>query len=157
MQEGFSVNSKNQSGMASIVVASVLVVILTLISVGFARIMDRAVKNSVNNQLGTSAYYVSRSGISDTAAYLAVNPNAVADSCDDLLGQNPSGTNKPLEDASQNISAASGGVAKYTCILIDRTPSELNYQKINPFKSQVVRFAATNGVITSALLSWQAS
>src|SRR3990167_4237566 len=130
---------KNQSGMASVVIVSVLVVILTLISVGFARVMDRAVNNSVNNQLGSSAYYVARSGISDASAYLAVTPNASADTCDDLLG-----SGKPLQGASDSLSTASNGVAKYTCILIDQTPTELNYQKIDPFKSQVVKLAASN-------------
>lgn len=145
-------NPENQSGMASVVIVLILVIILTLISVGFARTMDRAIKNSTNNQLGTSAYYVARSGISDASAYLAQNPNTVADTCDDLLGPG-----KPLEGASQSLSDASNGVAKYTCVLIDQTPTELNYQKIPAFKSQVVKLKPSTGSISTLLLSWQGS
>ncbi|HET9850275.1 MAG TPA: hypothetical protein VFP35_01480, partial [Candidatus Saccharimonadales bacterium] len=49
--------SRLESGMASIVVVSVLVVIVTLISIGFARIMNRTVSNAANRQASASATY----------------------------------------------------------------------------------------------------
>jgi Tfp pilus assembly protein PilX len=41
---------RGQQGMASIVVVSVLIIIMTLISIGFARIVNRTAINSANKQ-----------------------------------------------------------------------------------------------------------
>src|SRR3990167_3239232 len=143
----------NQSGMASIVVVSMLVIILTLISVGYARIMSRTLNSSVNNQLGSASYYAARSAISDGSYYLANNPNTVADDCDDLLGTDGEG----LQPASKQFSDASGEAVSYKCILIDQTPTELSYQKIDAFKSQVVKVTPVSGNISRMLFSWQSS
>ena len=147
----------NQSGMASIVVVSILVIILALISLGFARLMDRAISNSLASQLGSAAYYAARSGINDAIAYLAANPTAPsANSCEDLLGTGPPPA--PLQSAADAISQASGGVTEYTCILMERQPTSLNYQKIPPFKSQVVRLSAPAGSsFVNFTVSWQSS
>jgi Tfp pilus assembly protein PilX len=59
-----------QQGMASIVVVSVLVIILTLISIGFARLVSRTVTNSANRQFSASATYAAQSAINDVAGYL---------------------------------------------------------------------------------------
>src|SRR3989344_1933256 len=143
----------NQAGMASIVVVSMLVIILTLISVGYARLMSRTLNSSVNNQLGSGAYYAARSAISDATAYLADNPDVVADDCDDLLGTPGEG----LEPSSNQLLQASNQAVSYKCILIDQTPTELSYQKIDAFKSQVVKLDPVGSAITSLRLTWQGS
>jgi hypothetical protein len=139
--------------MASIVVVSMLVVILALISAGFARLMSRALSDTVNSQLGSAGFYVARSGISDAAAFLAANPGFNAGSCDVLLGDNT----KPLQSASQNISDSSGGTAAYTCILIDNSPTRLIYQKIPAYESQVAKLDPESGSLQSLTISWQST
>src|SRR3989344_5604831 len=130
---GLQILTKDQRGMASIVIVSMLVIILALITAGFARLMSRALSDTVNNQLGSAGYYAARSGISDAAAFLVANPGFQADSCDVLLGD----ASKPLQPASDNLSNSSSGTTAYTCILIDNSPADLIYQKVPAFKSQV--------------------
>ena len=135
--------------MASLVIVSMLVVILTLISLGFAKLMDRALSSSVNSQLGSAAYYAARSAISDVMAFLSVPANS---------GVSVSVCNDPvLADiyTAGNLS----DTTKYTCLLIDQTPQELIYQKIEAFKSQVVKLQPEGAppYIQSVLLSWQST
>src|SRR6266404_2539299 len=95
----------NQNGMASIIIVIILVALLTLISIGFARLMGRSVNNALNNQLNDSANYAAQSGINDTIAYLQKNPGVASTSCSgsgSILGTgqnqiNPNFANDPNE------------------------------------------------------------
>src|SRR3954470_23947004 len=61
---------KRQEGMASIGLVSILVIIMTLISIGFARLMNRNLTNSANRQFSSAATYDAQSAINDVSAYL---------------------------------------------------------------------------------------
>jgi Tfp pilus assembly protein PilX len=127
-QKGFfssqpSVRS-NQKGMASIVIVSVLVVILTLVSIGFARLMNRAITNSTDKELGVAASYASQSGVNDASVYIKANYDATksspldgvaAGSCNTLLGGTP-GVINPNLSGDNNV--------KYTCLTIDPEPTD---------------------------------
>lgn len=53
----------NNRGFASIVVALILVLVFSLITLGFSQIARREQQNALNQQLGTKATYVAESGI----------------------------------------------------------------------------------------------
>src|SRR5665213_2935978 len=61
---------RGQQGLASIVVVSVLIVIMTLITIGFTRLVNRSAVNSANRQFSASATYAAQSAINDVASYL---------------------------------------------------------------------------------------
>lgn len=139
----------NQAGLASVVVVSVLVVVLSLIAIGFSRDMDRAVRQSANSSLGTAATYAARSGINDAIAYIKANPAAMATNCSDLLTDSSSDATKILANLSGD------STTKYTCMLLNPRPTDLAYQKVSSFKSQVVRINPTAN-LSKLMFSWQA-
>jgi Tfp pilus assembly protein PilX len=61
------INIDNESGFASLVVASVLIVVLSLMTVGFAQLMRSNQTSALNKQLSDQAYYAAESGINDAA------------------------------------------------------------------------------------------
>lgn len=145
---------KDQNGLASIVVVGILIVLLTLISLGFARIMDRTVRNALNDETATAAQYAAQSGINDLATYIRSNPNAKAENCKDLI-VSPTGNRGPFY-ASSDLSGDRN--SEYTCILLNQRPTSLVYQRLPAQKSKIIKMTNdAGGSLDSLLISWQST
>src|SRR6185437_4851692 len=152
--------SKNQKGLASIVIVIVLVVLLSLISIGFARLMNRAVNNSLNNQLTSAASYAAQSGVNDAIAYIEQQPDLSKVKSSACIGAN-STPPQPSILNSTNVSpsngfinpffaAGSGGTNtdyQYKCILVNPNPGDLQYD-VPTHHSQVSILNPVNAVLT---------
>ena len=157
----------NQQGMASIVVVSVLVIIMTLISIGFARLVSRSSTSSANRQFSNSATYAAQSAINDVAAYLkqyaAANPGSSflpkstkCSGAGSLIGS--AATPGPFYNDS-NLSGDASRSTQYTCLLLNPTPDNLVYTQVASLKSQVVKVntSAATGALDKLMISWQPS
>ncbi|MDO8591962.1 MAG: hypothetical protein Q7R60_03520 [bacterium] len=136
----------NQEGITSIVVVFVLVTLLTLISIGFTKIMNRSLQSSSASQQATAANYAAESGVNDVLSYLKTQPLTATTKCDDLIK-----TGAPLASAA-NLSG--DGSTAYSCVLVDPNPTSLFYKDLDPYKSQIVKIT-TSAPLTSLLFSWQ--
>jgi len=145
---------KTENGLASIVVVGLLVVLLTLITVGFARIMGRSVQNSTSNETAASASYAAQSGLNDLATYLRTNPDVYATRCNDLIVDSAGNKGPFYNDA--NVSGDKN--TRYTCLLVNQRPTDLVYQNITNLKSKVVKLNTDiiTSSISSFMFSWQA-
>jgi hypothetical protein len=120
-------STKNiQSGFVSILVASILMVIMALITLGFSRVVQNEQRQALDNELSKQAYYAAESGI-----------NVVASSPDIYT------TDKTDCDVSQYNNGyvnAGNEDAKFTCLLIDPTPEDLVFgnDSITTNKSKIV-------------------
>src|SRR5690349_8240457 len=65
----------NERGLASIVVVAVLVVLIALVSIGFSRLTNRDLGQSVEDQKSRAAYYAAESGINDVIKLLKTGSN----------------------------------------------------------------------------------
>lgn len=144
---------KTENGLASIVVVGLLVVLLTLITVGFARIMGRSVQNSTSNETAASASYAAQSGLNDLATYLRTNPNVYATRCNDLIVDS-AGNKGPFYNDS-NVSGDKN--TRYTCLLVNQRPTDLVYQNLTNLKSKVIKLTTDTvaSSISSYMFSWQ--
>jgi len=156
-----------QEGLASIVVVSVLIIIMTLISIGFARLVNRTAIDSANKQFSASTTYAVQSAINDVASYLkqyaAANPGSnflpkstKCNGAGSLIGSTASPG--PFYNDS-NLSNDTSRSTQYTCLLLDPTPSNLVYTQVQNLKSQVVKVntSASSGALDKLMLSWQPS
>lgn len=145
---------KNQeNGLASIVVVGLLVVLLTLITLGFAKIMGRSVQNQTSSETAASASYAAQSGLNDLATYLRTNLNVKATKCNDLIVDS-SGNPRPFYN---DINISGNNNTRLTCLLINQEPMDLAYQNITNLKSKVVKLTtnAVTGSIDSFMFSWE--
>jgi hypothetical protein len=134
-------NNRGQEGMASIISALIIVILLSLISIGFAKIMSRSLENSVNSHLASAADYAAQSGINDAMAYINANGVQPVTSCNAL-----NGSGGPPKSIKFQLS----GDTKYTCILI--SPSSPNLlDTIKPYTSSVEIVQGASRLT----LSWQ--
>jgi len=116
----------NEHGFASLVIALTLIIILSLVTVGFAQLMRREQTNALNKQLSTQAFYAAESGVNDAIKAIQ-NGNGTGDGvhCSSLP---PTGALTPT--SGQNLDTASGHDVSYTCVLVNKNPDKLFHQNV---------------------------
>ena len=134
----------NQAGQVSILIVGVMMILLSLVVVGFSQLMNRELRQALDRQLSTQAFYSAESGVNDTYRYLASTSSPITfTKCDDIK--------KPaVATYFKTISAT----AAYTCILTDSSPTSLKY-KLKPNESTV--FKITPAGLKALAFSWQAT
>jgi hypothetical protein len=156
-----SARRSNQRGMASIVIVAVLVVILTLVSIGFGRLMNRAITNSTDKELSAAASYAAQSGVGDAIKYIQANYDPAnpdisvkKTTCTQLFTDSSS-----LLFNKQSLSGADNNV-RYTCLTIDPDVKDLVFGSLPAYKSQVIKMTTSPaGALSggSLMFSWKDS
>lgn len=129
---------KNQQGFVSIVVTMIIIVLVTMVTLGFAFLARQNQRQSLNRQLSTQAFYAAESGVNDAAANLGTLGNVT--NCNTV-----GGTNATLDAKTDT---------KYTCVLIDQAPTSLVYDSISNDSSTIVHIQ-TPQPVNHLRISWQ--
>lgn len=139
-------NVRGQAGVVSLMVTMIMMIVISLLVLGFAELSRNEQRNTLDQQLSTQAYYAAESGVNDTRQ--AINAMIAAGqavqsktSCGNQGGYTLSG----VVDATHNVS--------YTCVLVDVAPATLVYNV--GYTSTVVPIASSGGAIGALTLSWQ--
>jgi Tfp pilus assembly protein PilX len=103
--------SVNQSGFVSIVVCLIIMVILTLVTIGFSKLMGRAQRQALDRQLSTQAFYAAESGVNDALLAYKSNPASISKLCSPV---------KNILDESVSS----------TCVFSDGNPTSVEYDKV---------------------------
>jgi Tfp pilus assembly protein PilX len=153
---------KNQDGIVAIVVVSVIIVILALMTIGFAKVMDRELRQSLDRALASQANYAAESGINGAREYIKL---AAANGTDPTT-TGCLNTNSPpgLLPAQTNPFAPNGGdvsgnnIVKYSCIVIDGHPKDLTYENIKRGDSRIFKVILNPvDTLNNLFFSWQNS
>jgi hypothetical protein len=127
------INKKyNQKGIVSIMIASVMMIIMALITLGFTRLVQNEQRQAIDNQLSQQAFYAAESGI-NIAASDPDFPGERKDDCD-VSGYNNGVITDELDENGNPIDVV------FTCLLIDPRPSDLVFgnDSITTNRSKVV-------------------
>ena len=129
----------NQDGLVSFIVSAVIMSILSLITVGFARAMQKEQRSATDKQLSTQAFYAAESGINDVTKAVA------------------SGTiTSQISDCSQNATFDSSQIVGYTCVLY--TPKVDKIVITAPTdNSHLTMLRSAGSPLTAANISWQST
>ena len=167
----------NQSGFASIVIALVLILLLSLITVGFAQLMQREQSSALDKQLSSQAYYAAESGINDAASAINKGFNVSktkcapydsggdSDSVSTLSGNSKLAASEYLDGSDSNKVGNSTG-ASYPCLLIDPYPPSVTYDSISVNSPTILAMTGDNPsaptnptppTISSIEISWEDS
>lgn len=157
----------NQKGLASIIITSIVVSILTILAAGFAIIMDKELQNTTNRELATQAVYAAESGLNDAKSFaqsrlaVGVDPSTNG-KCIDVNANSPPFVKNGSISGDYNNSQ-NNNTDKYTCVMINARPPELAY-KVNAGDSltfKMVPYASQDGqsnalsTISSIYFSWE--
>jgi len=136
----YNKHMKKEQGFVSIIIASILVIMLTLIVLGFSRIMDREQRQVIDRQLSSQAFYAAETAVNDVYARLQEGQltDAIKTECDV--------TDWPVPGANGVINPAEPNVA-YTCLMYNQSPSTLvfNNGAVSTQQSKTFQIRNTNG------------
>lgn len=147
----------NQGGIVSIVVTMILMIVITLIVLSFAKISRREQRNALDRQLSTQAFYAAESGINDAKTAIASWSVNDARFNVDYMADCTTFASAPVANLSvpgENLRKLSGsGAASYTCLFVDPSPPKIIYAKsdeqhVLPIKDK------NNNPITSIEVYW---
>lgn len=142
--------AKNQVGMASILISLIMMLVISLIVLGFTQITRHEQKAALTKILSTQALYAAESGINDAQNIIETDIiNGVTNipaktSC----ATSKSDTNYPLSpvlDTTTNI--------QYTCLLVNPTPQSLFYSPITD-QDKIITVQSSS-VFNQLMISWQ--
>lgn len=113
----------NENGFASIVIALILIIVLALLTVGFAQLARREQQDALDKQLSSQAYDAAESGIND--AYADIQSGKITDTIAGNGTQciNPSVLSIGARTKTPGVDVAHG--VNYSCLMVDLTPPTL--------------------------------
>lgn len=147
-----------------------LIIVIALMSVGFAQLARREQQTALNNQLSSQAYYAAESGINDAFYDLTnIKTGGGAPCADYTAGTEPyintcNADNHHCMDTStlshsaksyNSVIDSSSDIA-ITCLLVDLQPYDLEYSNIDVFSSRYVIFN-TDQPLDTLIFTWQSS
>lgn len=140
---------QNQSGMISFLVVMIMMVVITLIVLGFSQVTRSNQREALDRELSAQAYYAAESGVNATESAIQTDlqhgtPLNPKTSCANDYDGNP----LPLLNTS--------GTIKYTCVLVNPTPQSLTQTNVAQGDSVVFPIHTTS-TLSSLSFSWSAS
>lgn len=143
--------------MASILVTMILMIVISLIVLGFAQVSRRNQREALDNQLTNQAYYAAETGVNDYSkivkSYLAANPSTNNFTQLNQTGCKPAASSI-FSNVISNILSASPDV-QYTCVLVTANPTSLQYSSVGSTSLIVPINSATP--IGSLKITWQST
>jgi Tfp pilus assembly protein PilX len=135
--------------MISIMTTMILIIVISLIVLGFASLSRRNQREALDRQLSTQAFYAAESGVNDARARItqAINANATVPEKTTCTG-----TASGFYTASPDIDAAAN--VRYSCLLVDPSPTVLRYGDVGT-NSVVIPLTASSGTFSRIQLDWQ--
>lgn len=115
----------DEKGFASIVIALILIIVLALLTIGFAQLARREQQNALGKQLATQAYDAAESGINDVRSVLpaiaSASPQPAPDQCLSSIQLTSFGLNPDIKSSQ---GASNRGVS-YSCVMVNLNPTSL--------------------------------
>ncbi len=148
----------NERGFASIVIALILIIVLALLTVGFAQLARREQQTALDKQKATQANYAAESGINnaykDILSGSITDSNASSTQC--MTGPSgAAGTTKSLPvgalTANQNINSTNG--VTYSCVLVELNTTNLQVDDLSPNSGRHMMFNTTDP-LGSLKITW---
>lgn len=133
----------DQSGVASILITFIMIIVISLIVLGFAQISRREVREALDTQLSTQAYYAAEVGVNN-ALYAIAKGYLVTSPTGKTTCMTPTDTFFP-----ENINIDGSGDPsvinptpmyddQIPCLLINPIPGTLSYENVGLDQSTVI-------------------
>ncbi len=141
-----------EKGMVSITVTMILMIVLSLIVLGFAQVARRNQRQALDQQLSTQAFYAAESAINDVRSLVKASSAGTTIPAKTTC---PSGGGGGFYNSLNSTVNASIG-ASYTCLLVNPAPPSLQYSSVGE-QSTIVPLNAASGNLTRLNLVWKSN
>lgn len=142
----------SEQGMIAIMTTLILMIVISLIVLGFAQISRRNQRESLDRQLSSQAFYAAETGVNDARNRIvqALNNGETIQAKSDCGGTGDAGFYAgldPVIDAAHKVS--------YACLLVDPSPKTLRYSDIGTTSTVVPLISASGTNFSTIKLEWQ--
>ncbi|MEK7153862.1 MAG: pilus assembly PilX N-terminal domain-containing protein [Patescibacteria group bacterium] len=151
MHISYSNLRQSERGMISIMTTMILMIVISLIVLGFAQISRRNQRESLDRQLSTQAFYAAESGINDVRE-LIQGAVAAGTAVPGKTGCTDTGPGAFYASLNPDLDAAKN--VKYSCMLVDPSPTRLRFSNVGT-TSIVVPLVSAGGNFSQIRLDWQ--
>lgn len=142
----------NQRGIVSLMVTMIMMLVISLIVIGFSQVARRNQREALDRQLSTQAYYAAESGVNVAATYFAQHPTAQTDTltggdCKAFINNSPSAVPNPGLGQTygvNNLLNTDGGVS-YSCLMVNSMPASLLVQPLTEDSNTVWHLQTSDG------------
>ncbi len=139
-------NNLNQKGVVSLIVCLIMMIVISLFSIGYIQLSDNEQKSALSNQLSQAAYYAAESGINNVKSYInTLLPNHI-----DQLRPNPASCTPNIPGYSSAINTTNNFPVYHSCVTVNSSPNKLPYT-ISAGTSRVIPI---NTAFSSLTLNW---
>lgn len=144
----------DQSGMVSIVVTMIIMVILSLIVIGFARVSRREQRQGLDRQLASQAYYAAESGVNDAQTYLK-NGGTLSTTANTTCNTYAADNGNALPAGKTDKVGSDNNVT--SCVLVNNAVTSLAYDGVGTDEEVVfpVQRPTATDTVTGVQVSWQ--
>jgi len=143
----------SQAGMVSIMTTMVLMIVISLIVLGFAQLSRRNQRETLDRQLSSQAFYAAESGVNDVRELINAALATGTATVPEKNGCTDTGTGGFYASLNSTIDAATN--VEYTCLLVDPSPETLRYSDIGTTSTVVPLISASGTPISQINLNWQ--
>lgn len=155
----------DQRGVGSLLFTMVMMIVISLVVLGFAQLARRGQRETLDNQLSSQAYYAAESGVNDAIYALghgATWQQTDASDCTSFYTRNAA-------LITPSLKTSNGLTVQYTCLKVDKSPSsELIYKNndITQSSDEVIPITPTDAdgnvltdpsSFTGVTVSWNSS
>ncbi len=148
----------NEQGFAALIIAIILVTVISLVTLGFARLMRSEQRSALDRQLSSEAFYAAESGVNDANRALQGGYTKAKTNCDNSstsVDYTMTGS-----EYLKNTNVDKGNGTKYSCLTINPNPADLQYSSIpvNQATTAIMTGADSTGAtasISKLVFSWQ--
>lgn len=149
---------KNETGLASLVIAILIVIVVTTLVLGFMQIISREQRRTLDNQLSSQAYYAAESGVNDAIkAIQEFGYKGGKTTCAPLTAAATPTPPPPISALNSNYLTPDGNV-QYSCLLIDPTPISIEYDQLDTNHSVIFPIQPTSpSEISNIKFEWESA
>lgn len=141
----------NEEGLASIFISMIIMIVISLLLIGFVQYANNEQKQSFNRQLETEAFYAAESGINQAENYVNSHYNR---SGFNSINQ----CNAPNSPSSfLNRLSYNNVYASIPCIYVNLNPNSISYNNVNVGDYRVFELSSLGSNISSIKFYWQNS
>lgn len=137
-----------QQGMASFMVTSVLILVISLIAIGVAQVARKNQQETLNRQLSSQAYYAAESGVNKTVSIIRDRLSAGGQPADKTSCDTNNTEYPPIQ--------LDGTSVEVTCVLVTMESKDLYYSAVTENEPLVIPLE-TSGMapFTDITLTWR--
>ena len=142
--------------MASILVTMILMVVISLIVLGFAQVARRNQREALDNQLTNQAYYAAETGVNDYSKVIKTYLTTHTTNQDmSQISQTTCKSSSNYFSANMSFSnvLSTSPDVQYTCVLVNASPTSLLYSSVG--STSIIIPINASSPISKLKISWQ--